>query len=458
MPTEIISYHLKNVEYRTPVASYDANGEVQVRYADEKPHLIPSITVLFKVQMDDDGNVVEATGIDVANSYLMHLVVNREHQCISAQSRALVHFFHFLNEQGMKWDEMPIRQNRRPTYRFKGHLESLFHSKDPNSKLRGSTVQSYMRCVVNFYRYHIARRHPFDNPPFEHEIITVSTQVEASSMQSVRSRHVHTTDLRIKAAKSEEKKGIPNRLIALSKFEWAELDAVLRKERRIIRIDNRREVVGSLAVEFTWMFLLMRWSGLRREEAASFPASLVIKPTQEQIKSAYITFDVGKFCGMDTKFDKVREIEVPSYLMRNLHNYVTSKRCIHRRNLFEEQHPSEDLPLFLNNKGEKFALSTLNARWVEIRRMMVKRLGRKFNHKIHNLRPTYAVSRLNSLLDAGVDQSDALAFIGVHLGHEGLATTLHYLKQVQEKASGHEKAEHVYGYLFDLHEQDFELK
>lgn len=47
MPIEIISYQLKNFEFRTPVTGIDANGEVQVGYADEKPHLISDITLLY---------------------------------------------------------------------------------------------------------------------------------------------------------------------------------------------------------------------------------------------------------------------------------------------------------------------------------------------------------------------------------------------------------------------------
>ena len=78
MPIEIISYQLKNFEFRSPVTGIDANGEVQVGYADEKPHLISDITLLYSLQMDDSGNVVEAKGVEVANNYLMHLMVNNE--------------------------------------------------------------------------------------------------------------------------------------------------------------------------------------------------------------------------------------------------------------------------------------------------------------------------------------------------------------------------------------------
>ena len=63
--------------------------------------------------------------------------------------------------------------------------------------------------------------------------------------------------------------------------------------------------------------------------------------------------------------------------------------------------------------------------------------------------------RLYSLIDAGVPQSDALTLIQRKMGHSDISSTLHYLKQVQEEASGDEKAEHVYEYLFDREEFEF---
>jgi len=87
--------------------------------------------------------------------------------------------------------------------------------------------------------------------------------------------------------------------------------------------------------------------------------------------------------------------------------------------------------------------------------MVSKRLGRDFHHKPHNLRASYAVFRLYTLLDAGIPQSDAFTFLQNKLGHSDLGTLLHYLQQVQEDASGAEKAEHVYDYLFNLSEFEF---
>jgi len=455
LSVEVISYRVKNFEYKTPIPYVDQHGEICVDYVDESPVLIRDITFLYEVEMDTDGNVAHAKGIDVANAYLMHLVLNRDHKCVSLQSRSLIHYFSFLNDREMKWNEIPHRQNKRPTYRFKRYLEDLCRSKNQDSKLGVSTCQGYMRCVVNFYRYMLARRYPFDNAPFEHQVISISTQASASSMQATQSINIQTTDLRIKAAKTNNKNGVPSRLIALSAFEWTELDAVLRKDRRILRNINGKETVGALAIEFSLIFLLMRYSGLRREEAVTFKSSLITKPTTEQIANGYVTFRIGLFCGVETKNGKEREIEVPAYLMMKLREYVLSKRYTQRRSLYEDANPDSDAPVFINNKGQRFSAGTLNARWGEIRKMVSKRLGRDFHHKPHNLRASYAVFRLYTLLDAGIPQSDAFTFLQNKLGHSDLGTLLHYLQQVQEDASGAEKAEHVYDYLFNLSEFEF---
>jgi site-specific recombinase XerD len=450
---ELISYQLKEFEYRTPEPCIDENGEIQISYTDESPIRVPSITFLYLVDFDENGEMLSASGVDVANAYLLNLILNDSMKDVSLQSRALIQYFSFLLDEGTEWDEMPLRQSQRPTYRFKRYLEALYRSGEDG--LKASTSKGYMRAVVNFYRYYIKVGYRFSNPPFEHELITVDVSTDASSMKKTKRVEVHTTDLRLRIP-SPQASDIPNRLISLTEHEWEELDVILRKDRRVIKyFDGELPIVTSLPLEFTLIFMLMRYTGLRREEAISITKELVVKPTKDQLKKGYINLTVGYFVGVKTKGGKDREIEIPTLLMKKLYEYSISNRYLSRLEKFQDKNNQRWTPLFINSQGSEFSLGTLNARWTDIRRVMKVKLGRDFNHKPHNLRATYAVSRLKTLIDNGLSQSDALTFIQNKLGHEDMGTTLHYLKQTSESLSAFQKAEEAYEYLFSI--DDFEV-
>jgi integrase len=168
------------------------------------------------------------------------------------------------------------------------------------------------------------------------------------------------------------------------------------------------------------------------------------------LEKGYINLRLGGFCGIKIKNNKEREVECPSALMLKLFEYKLSKRHLQRKEKYADLNPDQHIPLFLNNRGKAFSEETLNARWSEIRATITERIGREFQHKAHNLRATYGVSRLRSLMRAGLSQEDALAFVQHKMGHEDLSTTLSYLKQTQAERTGAEMAEQAYDHLFDL--------
>ncbi len=453
MGQEVESYKLKNFEYRTPYVSIDKNGEAKVQYLNESPIHVGEVTFIFEVERDEESSeIIKARGIDVANAYLMHLALNKGNKDTSVDTRAFLQYFTFLNTIGMNWDEMPIRKNRRPTYRFKKHLEDLYRDLKVEDKLSVSTSKAYMRRIIAFYRHKIVKGYPFANDPFESEIVSISTPNKGSHMQATRKIGVHSADIRLKIANKKE--DIPSKLMAMSKSDWNELDHLIRKERKIIKNVNGVEMIRRLAIEFSLMFLLMRYVGLRRIEALTFNTSLIYKPTTEELKGGYIKLKISPIVGVKTKNDKEREIEIPARLMSQLYEYMQSSRYIERRVKFERA-DSDYIPIFLNNRGLPYSSGSVNARWSEIRKTLERKLGRSFEHKVHNLRPTYAVFRLLTLIKAGVDSDDALNFIQNKLGHSNLSTTTQYLKQVKEKASGDQKAEIVYDFMFNMEEFEF---
>lgn len=440
----IYSYKIRNFEYRTPVPFVNENGEACVTYLDEPPSKIPQITFLFSINENDEQSDSGINMLAVANNYLMHLVVNKGHKCVSTQSRALIQYFSFLEDIGMQWDEMPARQNNRPTYRFKSYLEDMVKTKDSSKKLRVSTSKSYMRSVVNFYKFYLSKGYKFNHEPFEFEFVSVDISNNHSSMESQRRIEIQTTDLRLKI--SEQKQDIPNKLQSLTKAEWEQVDEVIRLSRKVMRVVDGVKVEYPLAIEFSLIFLLMRYCGLRREEALSFTLESVFNPSEEQMNKGYVKIPVGLSVGIKTKNSKERPIEIPSMLMRQLFRYSNSNRYLGRKRKLE--HSDGFTPLFINNSGDRYSTDTLNARWSEVR-SKIREIYPEFNHKSHNLRPTYAVDRIKQLINSGIDQSDALTYIQNRMGHSDLKTTFYYLKQINEEKSADELAEIVYNFIFD---------
>lgn len=452
MRTEIISYALPEFSYLTPIIEVNNDGEVVVELVEETPSSVPASTFLFRALYSNENTLDSIEGINEVNAFLMHQLINRGCKGVGTYSKALIQYFQFLADNQLTWDEMSPRNSSKPTYRFKRYLEQMYRE----NQLGETTCKAYINAVVKFYKHWLIRKHPFTHAPFEHEIISIRIEGAASQMQATNLISVHTTDLRLKIAR--QKQNIPNKLRALSVNEWQELDHVLRLDRRVIEHRNGKDIAISLPLEFSYMFMLMRYTGMRRSEANSITTAVVIKPTPEQLSKGYLTMTIGPRFGIMTKNSKEREIEIPSALMSNLYQYSISVRYIKRRNKFiTKAEERSSIPLFLNNRGGSFSATTVNGRWGEIRNALALRIGQAFDHKVHNLRSTYAVERLKALLNARMQQGDALSFIQSKLGHSDLTTTLHYLKQAEGRDEAFKLAEVALDHLFNIDGSDFEV-
>lgn len=451
---DIVSFTVKDFKYRVPFSSVDENGELGILYDSNSSLNISDVTFLYCVIYDSDGSVLKVDGVDQANAFIMHKIVNCMAKNTSTYSSALIQYFSFLEVKGVNWQLMPYRRSLRPTYMFKAYLEAAYRNPDKDQHLAAKTCKSYMCVVVDFYRFHIKHGKEFQHSPFEDESLIKFIDSDEKFMHRSRKLSVKSSDLRL-SVPSEQAGVTPKKLISLNKTEWDTLDKILRVTRRFSFNYKGKCCNGSIPIEFSLLFLLMRFTGIRREEAITFNTLLIEKPTNEQLKKRFMFLNIGPRFGVETKFGKEREIEIPSFLMNKLHEYTISRRYSERRRLYLQKFGSalpDHTPLFLNEVGEKYANDTINARWGEIRNTASALLGYKFIRTPHNLRATYAVFRLFALLDSGAEQSNALTYIQVRLGHTDLKDTFHYLRQTQGAKSSDELAELALEYLLDIEE------
>ena len=409
-------------------------GELSIAFEGTGQHL-GKLPLLFT----EDGS-----SIRVANNWLIHLKANLRKKEVNTQAQALLHYFTFLNDIGMSWDEMPISLRLRPTYAFRKHLRDIFK----RGELARSTANSYMGSVINFYKFYLAREHFFAYPPFKYEVVRLH---RSSSHEYMKNHfiHVDTTDLRLKLPNDSRYFGLSRKLVPISSNEWKVVESVYKTRGIGVSTSTGDGNEVPLSEECKLAIDLSRYSGLRRSEIISLRAKQIYKPSTEQLKKKYLINTEGLLLdprqGIETKNGTIRTAEIHSELMQTLYDYINSSRYIKRKKRYQELYPEnkDNPPFLLNQNGKPFADKTLDARWCEIRNAVRKELP-NFSHKFHNLRSTYAVERLKELLNSGLKEGKALDYLQSVMGHKSRATLLGYLKFCEEETMTanevHEKA------------------
>ncbi|MBF4308179.1 site-specific integrase, partial [Vibrio anguillarum] len=85
-------------------------------------------------------------------------------------------------------------------------------------------------------------------------------------------------------------------------------------------------------------------SGLRVEEACTFPIASIEKPDPHTKR---YEIEIGPSNGVHTKFNKTRKVEIPFSLMNRMYFYSVSERRFNRTKKADEEHAC----LLLNNRG-----------------------------------------------------------------------------------------------------------
>tara|TARA_R110000772_G_scaffold58087_2_gene131459 strand:+ start:2423 stop:3745 length:1323 start_codon:yes stop_codon:yes gene_type:complete len=376
--------------------------------------------------------------VTVVNNWLIYLKSSLYRKQVNTQAQALLHYFIFLDAIGIEWDEISITPRNKPTYKFSKHLRNAVQ----NDALARTTANNYLGSVVNFYKFYLEKGYGFKNKPFNYESIKIQINGKQTFNQN-RFIVSNTTDIRLRLPKDTSHCGVARELIPLSDHEWSLVSDICFANGVVHSKTANGSNLVKLSIEFQLAVMLARYTGLRREEITTFRTKFIFKPSSEQLSRKYLVHTDGVHItpqsGVNTKGSTSRTIEMPSTLMLQLHQYINSNRYIKRKRLFELKNPNQaDNPtLFISQQGHHYASRTFNARWGEVRNT-VRLKYPSFNHKFHNLRSTYAVSRLKELLNKGLKEGDALDYIQSVMGHKSRSTLLKYLKFCQKNVIANE--------------------
>lgn len=484
---------IKPFTYKPPLVEITDNGELNLHYSKKNNSytFIKQITFLNLVGRNDQKNIISFEQLDYVNEFLLahHIDDNREES--EQLSKALVHYFSYIialqeqwddeyeqdlyeeeiDEPRPKWDYFAPIKSQRITYRYRKELkDSVLNSK---GGLARTTASNYMRAVIKFYKYHLRKKYPFNNPPFENEIFKLHLKSSGTIMKPYTTMDIHTTDLRLNFPKSKRNGGggieeFRRDLQPLSNLEWDAVENILTKKKRVIKSVSGQNKMVNLAEEYCLFFLICRFTGMRREEVASLHSEQIIKPKtiinsdgNEVFAKPIIRLGIGGKYGSLTKTvdggNKNRQTIIPSSLMLLLYEYMCSDRYRKRLSKFHDYCKQERRRgnnalfkgfdaidesksyLFIQQGGKPtfHSLGSINARWSEIRETVNCKLDIAMIASPHNLRPTFAINLFRLLLRK-MTSDKALAHVSDLLGHEDLKTTLLYLQIAEDNPTGDE--------------------
>lgn len=329
------------------------------------------------------------------NLWFNHLVNIRRSKNLNSAVRAIKRYWSFLEEHDLDWDIFPPSKFLRPTYRFRN--DDLL-AKARNGDIQFSTASLYMLHVIKFYEWCIANRMlAIDerSKPFEYELIHVRNR---GMMNHLNPHYVVTsTDLRIKVPKKSEIQS----LNPLTKIE----------------VELYAQELSTFGIEFVIQQLLQIHSGLRIEEACTFPLSLALEAYSQNTN---IEVTIGPSNGVKTKFGKERKVELSSRLAAMMNSYANSIR--RQKRLKGKQSPY----LLVTKNGTPFSSNNVHQSFRRLKLKIESKNNSLFKHKTHDLRATYCTYRLASLLEHGL-QKDAVTQMMAWMGHNNEATMWKYV-------------------------------
>ncbi len=165
---------------------------------------------------------------------------------------------------------------------------------------------------------------------------------------------------------------------------------------------------------FRTILLLLYGTGLRDGEVV-------------RLNQADVDLDNSLLTIRHSKFHKSRLVPFGPRVSQSLTEYAASRTAPVTKS-------GEDVPFFTTCKGTRVILNTLQSHFRRVRaRSGVQRSdGASYQPRLHDLRHTFAVHRLTSWYQQGMDVQKLVYQLSVYLGHAHLADTQVYLSMTPD--------------------------
>jgi len=183
--------------------------------------------------------------------------------------------------------------------------------------------------------------------------------------------------------------------------------------KRLLAATAGRERCNLSSLTCRTLLLLLYGTGLRISEAIG-------------LDLADVDLDTGTLCIRETKFYKTRLVPTGPDLTLILADYaVERKKC---------SPITSDAPFLLTKRGQRLSRAGAEYAFKQLRECahVCRDDHARYQPRLHDLRHTFAVSRLLSWYREGADIQRLLPQLATYLGHAHIAGTQHYLAMTPE--------------------------
>ncbi len=433
-------------KYPSYISRPDSDGEIIHEVRENSKSFIHTLPIL-----------IDPAGMNVVpvNLYLHSLLYDPDVssvKTIESHANALLSFYRWMNMEipehinprtgSVVKEKLPLtiydcteKVEESPVVRYRDYLLENLYTVDENGKIGGSpsTASNYVLKVVAYYTFlHRQRIVPLSETfrPFEYKAKIVRIRDKKKSGQHDMLSHLNSySDNEITVYTTGLTKPFKNQ----QKPQNADI-----RELRPLREDEKQAFYQYLDVESSTdtkdlMLYLKTETGLRLEELITFPESVV-----EQPKSKFVKVQLGESVnGCLTKFDKVRTIEIPDYVMDLLNEYKFSNG----RKAAIESGLLRHGRLFVKSNGNIYARNTIQKYVEEIRNNLIIS-GHDIYFATHDLRATFATDWLyDKYMETGKPFEALISELADLMGHESTATTQKYINYMKNDKTWSEFAQ-----------------
>lgn len=373
-----------------------------------------------------------------ANIYLLARVESSYAPAMSSYASiadSLAAFRRFLDETGVDWTSFPAHKLRRPTYRYRGHLQLEVEA----GRVEATTAQRRMSAVISFYSWLQEEGVlVLENPAWK----SADKYIELKDARGFKfSKKVTTTDVSFKVSKQEDPYD--------GKIDDGGKLRPLSGEEQQWLIDALQELGNT---EMTLIHLFGLLTGGRIQSILTLRVRHVMLELDSPF-SEDLRFPIGPGTGVDTKNDKQLVLHIPVWFYNLLRTYALSDRA-KRRRARAAGGDNEDQYLFLSIRGAPLYQSKAEAKTYDesnelrhaksgqgVRQFITEKvipfIREKFNapnflYQFHDTRATYGMNltddQLARVARGEITLHEAREFVKSRMGHESSAVTDRYLK------------------------------
>ena len=337
----------------------------------------------FPLLVNSDGRVVEPALLFLVH-HLLHRGAVHSERSWETYGFVFLDFFSFLESNNRAWDD--------PHLPGTASVVAQFRKTALKRGAKRSTVNGRLHLICLFYR-HAHKQGWIKRLPFD---------LEARALQEQR-----TDSRRVSPPRRTSSREVPDVMLR-----------VPRTNPRVLSGPQIAALLDGLENQTHRLIALLQLStGIRVEEAATFPVKYVVDPRLHPGVKHYFSITLNPN-EMSTKGSVSRVIHIPRSLMAELWAYVAVNRN-------ERVRMSSPDILFLTQEGKKF---TRNSIWYLFARVAD---AAGFHVSPHILRHTYATHTLAALRPV-MNLGNALLYLKARLGHASIRTTEKYCQLVDD--------------------------